>query len=66
MVVSPRDALPVFLLGSPTILLASMSKHLAVHSDQEIVARMLQESPKYVLESNMMATSPGALVGLHE
>ncbi|KAK0595031.1 hypothetical protein LWI29_002743 [Acer saccharum] len=33
MVVSPRDALPVFLLGSPTILLASMSKHLALHSN---------------------------------
>ncbi|KAI9161757.1 hypothetical protein LWI28_020407 [Acer negundo] len=32
MVVSPRDALPVFLLGSPAILLASMSKHLALHN----------------------------------
>ncbi|TXG70573.1 hypothetical protein EZV62_005508 [Acer yangbiense] len=32
MAVSPRDALPVFLLGSPPILLASMSKHLALHS----------------------------------
>ncbi|KAI9162530.1 hypothetical protein LWI28_028245 [Acer negundo] len=31
-VVSPRDALPVFLLGSPLILLASMSKHLALHT----------------------------------
>ncbi|KAK0597401.1 hypothetical protein LWI29_024922 [Acer saccharum] len=32
MAVSPRDALPVFLLGSPPILLASMSKHFALHS----------------------------------
>ncbi|KAK3221151.1 hypothetical protein Dsin_015121 [Dipteronia sinensis] len=31
-VVSPQDALPVFLLGSPLILLASMSKHLALHT----------------------------------
>ncbi|KAL5810783.1 hypothetical protein ACOSQ4_027351 [Xanthoceras sorbifolium] len=32
MAVSPGDALPVFLLGSPPILLAAMSKHLALHS----------------------------------
>ncbi|KAL5745915.1 hypothetical protein ACOSP7_027061 [Xanthoceras sorbifolium] len=32
MAVSPGDALPAFLLGSPPILLAAMSKHLALHS----------------------------------
>ncbi|KAK1578186.1 hypothetical protein Q3G72_028287 [Acer saccharum] len=77
--VSPRDALPVFLLGSTTILLASMSKHLAPHTtllkplqflwftvksgDQEIAAQMLQECPEYALDLIMKETSPGALSG---
>ncbi|KAK4837828.1 hypothetical protein QYF36_008743 [Acer negundo] len=65
MAVSPRDALAVFLLGSPPILLASMSKHLALHSDQEIVSQMLQECPEYALHLIVKATSPGALSGIY-